>query len=502
MCQRKAGSRGLRIAYPYPLQMISEMSNPLQSVATHSAERGPNSAGVGAPSRKHGSLYRAIPLIWLFALAFAFMLPTIIHGSVFAPFDILNNFGLGRHSTMMMHNSIDSDLIRQDVPWLKLEWTQIHSGSLPFWNPFSGEGMPLGLDFITAAFSLPTVLTFAFPVQDALLVSVLAKLFIAGSGAYFFGRVIGLSRLSATLVGTIFEFSGAFTVWLGWSQTGVMAWLGWIFAAVLLTIRGHRRFRSVILLTHFWNICSRWSSRKYGHSRYIYFSFAVVVLAGQLLQRVEWRLVVRTSHRPNLGNCCRPRTVCTFWLPATQLSTATARFQSGGIGALPARDMLNLMFQGYDGLPIGNSSYVNHANYYEITAFVGIIALALAVLASSVHWRRIECWHLLSFGDTAPRHLLSARSHPCREAPSWRRSGLVQGTDSDFFRHCLSCRESDLIFGLNHGALRSVQIRFGWIFGVFASCARRRWGLARLFDASASSHVSFAERRIVRSGRH
>jgi hypothetical protein len=107
-------------------------------------------------------------VLWLIVVAVAFLAPTLVHGTVFAPFDLLNAFGLGHHSTALVHNNVDSDLIQQDVPWLRLEWTQFHHGHLPLWNPYSGEGMPLGLDFITATFSLPTLLTLAFPVQYGL----------------------------------------------------------------------------------------------------------------------------------------------------------------------------------------------------------------------------------------------------------------------------------------------------------------------------------------------
>ena len=68
------------------------------------------------------------------------------------------------------------------------------------------------------------MISFAFPIQYGLLVSVLVKIFIAGSGAYVFGRTMGFSRISSALAGITFELCGAFTVWLGWSQSG--SWPG------------------------------------------------------------------------------------------------------------------------------------------------------------------------------------------------------------------------------------------------------------------------------------
>ncbi len=50
---------------------------------------------------------------------------------------------------------------------------------------------------------------------------------------------------------------------------------------------------------------------------------------------------------------------------------------------------LALLFaQGYDGLPTAGSTWTGPANYYEATAYVGIIALVLALFAVLVSWRR------------------------------------------------------------------------------------------------------------------
>jgi hypothetical protein len=329
---------------------------------------------------------------WLLVIAVAFMAPTLVHGTVFAPFDLLNVFGLGHHSSAVVHNIVDSDLIQQGVPWLKLDWTQIHSGHLPLWNPFNAGGLPLGLDFVSATFSLPSVISYIFPVQDGLLVSALVKLFIAGTGAYALGRVLGLRRSSSVLVGTVFELSGAFTVWLGWSQTGVMAWAGWLFAGAYLVVRGERRVRSIILFAVVFGL-----SILGGHpeSTLILTAstaiFAAALIVGRAERPLRWRPFLRPVGDLSFGVAAGLGLSAPLWIPATQLATGSTRFRgTSGVGALPARDLVNFVFQGFDGLPVGHSIYLNPGNYYEVTAFLGVIPLALAGLAVLTRWRQSE----------------------------------------------------------------------------------------------------------------
>ena len=58
------------------------------------------------------------------------------------------------------------------------------------------------------------------------------------------------------------------------------------------------------------------------------------------------------------------------------------RFQAGTLSIS--------LFQGFDGLPIAKSTYVNHSSYYEVTAFIGVTAIGLAVLGLMVNWRHIK----------------------------------------------------------------------------------------------------------------
>lgn len=442
-----------------------------RSVASDTGVTAPPEASTAEPGP--ALLRRHLPDVlasgWFLLVGLAFMAPTIIHGSGFAPFDLLNFFGLGHHSAYIVHNSVDSDLIQQDVPWLKLDWMQVHHGQLPLWNPYSGEGMPLALDFSSATFSLPTIVSFAFPVQAGLLVSVLVKLLIAGTGAYLFGRVIGLSRLSSIMVGTVFELSGAFTVWLGWSQSGVMAWAGWLFAAVFLVVKGDHRVRSTVLLALVF-ACSALG----GHPEStVILTMAVAVFVAVLLIGGSPRFAGpgrsgRRSADLALGVGAGACLSAPLWLPGLELSTATTRFQSVSLHALPASNLLNFVFQGFDGLPIGNAGYVNPSNYYEVTAFVGIVALALAAFALLERWRQhsviaLSAGVVTMLALTFVQPILSLVDIlPHASGINWHR-GLIP------ISLCLAALAGvGLDALLANGAARAAQHKLGGIFGVFA----------------------------------
>lgn len=330
-----------------------------------------------------------LPLVGLFLLGWAFLAPTLIHGWVFGPIDLLNQFGLGHHSSAPVHNIVDSDLVQQDLPWYHLEWTDVHRGALPLWNPYSGEGMPVAANFVASAFSVPTLVSYLFPVQFGMVVSVIVKLFIAGSGAYVLGRTIGLRRLPSFMVGILFELCGAFCVWLGWSQTGVMAWAGWLFAAAILVVEGEsRRTRGIAALGVVFAL-----SIYGGHpesSVILTLSsllFAIVLAIGRVTKGRRWPQLASRIGDLALGYGIGLGLSAPLWIPGLKVASATARFQGSGFGALPGHDLLNLIFQGFDGLPISGRPYVSPGNYYEVTAFVGIIPLALATVALIRRWR-------------------------------------------------------------------------------------------------------------------
>ena len=79
-----------------------------------------------------------------------------------------------------------------------MAWTQVHHGQLPLWNPYEALGMPLAFNWQTAAFSVPALVGYLFPLRLAFTVEVMLTLVIAGTGVYALCRVLGLARWPAS----------------------------------------------------------------------------------------------------------------------------------------------------------------------------------------------------------------------------------------------------------------------------------------------------------------
>ena len=77
-----------------------------------------------------------------------------------------------------------------------------------------------------------------------------------------------------------------------------------------------------------------------------------------------------------------------LWLPGLAVLRQSSRFSENATGGVALRGLALLFAQGYDGLPTEGSTWTGPANYYEATAYVGIVALVLALFAVLVAWRR------------------------------------------------------------------------------------------------------------------
>jgi hypothetical protein len=84
------------------------------------------------------------------------------------------------------------------------EWL---SGRIPWWNSYSGVGLPLAAEMQPAALFLPLVLLNHFA-NGALYIKLILQI-VAGLGTYLLLRKIGLLRLSALAGAILYEFNGA-----------------------------------------------------------------------------------------------------------------------------------------------------------------------------------------------------------------------------------------------------------------------------------------------------
>ena len=84
-------------------------------------------------------------------------------------------------------------------------WDWLH-GVIPWWNPYTGIGVPLAGELQPGAFFLPFNLLLIL--KEGLLWQRIAMQTVAGLAAYALLRELGLSRLAAFLGGALFAVNG------------------------------------------------------------------------------------------------------------------------------------------------------------------------------------------------------------------------------------------------------------------------------------------------------
>lgn len=343
----------------------------------------------------------------VFAMACAYLAPAVKDGARFGSFDfVVPLTSLGRTTkTVAPFNHLNSDVVSQMNAWNGLDWSEIHAGHFPLWNDLTLLGVPHFLNFESAVLSLPDVVSYLVPLRFAFLVAVLAKLLIAGFGAYVLGRVVGLRPFGASFAGISFMLSGAFANWLSWPLSDVVAWLGWILAFCVLTYRFPHRMRYPAALALSVGFCM------YGGfpeaNIFVACSLAVLVAAFVLATLVlRWIGDVSSKRTAAPSRLARRAFSLTgalsvagalavgvalslpLWWPGLQvLDLAHRRGETRFLG-LPAHSLALLVAQGYYGLPTkSNPWFLTGWNYYQTASYVGVVMLVLAAVAVVRYWR-------------------------------------------------------------------------------------------------------------------
>lgn len=309
------------------------------------------------------------------------LLPSLWRGFSFGPFDILSEPNLGHGLYQHVHNPLSSDQITETIPEDFLTWQELHRLQLPLWNDRSGLGMPQLFDFIPAVFSLPNIISYAFPANIAFLVAVFLKLLIAGLGTFFFCRALGTSTRASLLGAVTYELSGAFVAYLGWQITDVFCWMGWIMAMVYLIMkRGSQAWYILALALAIAFAFFGGFPEAYVMVGIASLSFIVFLLIGAprgtgLSARGTMTRIAGVTGGAVIGfSLAAP-----LLLPGIHLALMSLRDHINATGSIPLRTFLpSVLFQGYYGYPLHGSMWFGPLNYYELEAYVGAIPVILA----------------------------------------------------------------------------------------------------------------------------
>ena len=366
-------------------------AEPLASVPSQVVRETPADKAHRAAHRAPGKASRwpdVFGVAWVALALGAYLSPALWDGLSFGPTDIANQLSFLTYVPhLAVHNGLNGDVITQAVPWNTLDWLAVHHGQLPLWNNYAGDGMPLMLNFESTSLALPTLFGYVFPLGTSFLAGIAMTLLIAGTGTYAAARLAGVGPIGAALAGTTFMLSGSLSGWAGWAVSGPLAWAGWLLAGALLCWRpGRRRWAGVVVVS----IASGFAVYGGFPESLVFVGIALgtIVLVGGIVGAFRG---VRSLGGPACllaGTVAGAALSAPLWLPGIAVLRQSSRATENGTGGLPVHALALLFAQGYDGLPTNGGTWFGPADYYEATAYVGVIAIVLALIALLVSWRR------------------------------------------------------------------------------------------------------------------
>lgn len=368
--------------------------------------------------------HHAWPLLVLLLIPLLLFAPVALGPRILLPADALTLFEPFRSAAPAVetpHNPLLADLVLQNYPWQRLIVNALRQGEIPWWDPFIFSGHPFLANGQAMGFYPLRLVFHLLPLPRAYGVFIVLQLGLAGVWMYLLARVLGANPLGGLLAGLTFELSGFLVVSAVHPMIiAAASWLPLLLALAELTLRRapFLRFGRCMLPWALLGAAALMLEMLAGHAEITY--FALLVLAAYVayrlvyrlatLPRAEWRAevfspalgvllmvtlglglgavqylplyeVVRASFRQGavslqevLGWAYPKRRVITFLIPNFFGNPTHRAFRDVFTG-----DMIHAALNAY-GNPVSAFDW-GIKNYVEGGAYLGLLPLALALLA-------------------------------------------------------------------------------------------------------------------------
>jgi hypothetical protein len=311
------------------------------------------------------------------------------------------------------HNVLLYDQAYQFYPWRLYATQALRQGTVPLWNPYIYCGAPFMAEDQPAVLYPLNILSYILPPANAVLLTAIMRLLVAGLATYWFVRTIGGDRLAAVVSAVTFTFSGFLIVWLGHPHTNVAVWLPalfltaeWLYrrtsplhvALVALTVAlaltgGHAETALYVLaaggIYYLFRLMTAWLRERdwrLAGARLLAFvgagALGAALAAAHLLPFLEWLVhSAELQFRAGAGGLRATRLGPTYWVA----------------GLLPA--LLPNIFNNPT-WPGEYRSFLPGWNFVEQTLYAGVVGLALAISAVIARRRdtKVWFWALLALG--------------------------------------------------------------------------------------------------------
>jgi len=315
-------------------------------------------------------------------------------------------------------NPLWYDAVGQYWPWRTLLHDGLHTGVLPYWQPYQFCGYAFCGTGQSALFYPVNWLLFSLPVMLGFRLTAVFHLWLAGVGTYAVVRQLGGRRSAALTAGFVFQLS-AFMV--GWLMLPTLissaAWLpvavaglercratrhaGWSAAAggavAMAALAGHPQVFFYVGIT-----AGALCVVRLRRTPRLWLPFGLVALAGSLPMAMPLLELAPRSHRPPtqsaeglpafLGRSIPAGRALTLFRPDT--------FGSPDRGTIDPSEPQTIRPTVFDGGYWGfdRQGAISPGDYTEFGVFIGLVPLWLALLALLWGNRDARGYALLGFG--------------------------------------------------------------------------------------------------------
>ena len=298
-------------------------------------------------------------------------------------------------------------------PWHYLVKSSLLTGEWPLWNPLLGNGTPLLANMQSAVFYPLNLVYLVMPVEQALTLSVILHLLLAGIFMYLYARQIGLSPFAATLSALAYMFSGyivgrsqfvtmvnaaawfplllLFSEKLSTERSGLnVLWLALVLALMLLAGHAQLWFYGLCLMGAY-TIFRSWQSTARPAAEPPP-AAALPESSRRPLYPRRFGALFRVSARLAIAVGLSLLVAAVQLVPTAELVSQSQR--GGGASRTFALTysfwpwrFVTLLAPDFFGNP-ARGNFWGYANYWEDHAYVGVLPLIFAVLAIGYYLKR------------------------------------------------------------------------------------------------------------------
>lgn len=293
-------------------------------------------------------------------------------------------------------NAITSDVVSFTYPMQVFAIKLLKMGELPLWNPYILTGTPLLANFQSAPFAVNNILYFFTDILTGWTLKVVSQHFLAAVFTYLLLRHWKLDKLPSIFGSIIFAFGGFSSIWSQWNAHVLAASFIPIILLLIDKYLETRRLKYAVFLSFglFLQITS-------GYPQVVFYTLVPTLLLWIFRFKKDKDFLLKSATLlffGFLGIVLSSVQILPAWelLQGSQREIETLRYSDA---FLPWNKLITLVAPDY----YGNHSTQNYwgvANYTTTTGFVGVVALVLSGMVTSLARKKKEVLYALIIAFT------------------------------------------------------------------------------------------------------